>query len=154
MWFSFLPPLHLLIRHVGDTVMLHLSMQPLLTGDSAVSFSHRELQDLLSCQEPTLGSLPLSELFLLATTGPGPDPRLSWLTLGPVVSEGMLCTPGPSASFPESLLHFPFRLSEEETWLIWPSFSSGEERETQNTVPEGVWAAAFIYCSLLREEEK
>lgn len=120
-------------------------MQPLLTGDSAVSFSHRELQDLLSCHEPTRGPLPVSELFLLATTGPGPDPRLSCWTLGPVRSGGVLCTPGPSASLPEALrlLHFPFRLSEEETWLIWPSFSS-EERETP--------PAAFIHCPQLRGE--
>lgn len=111
-------------------LMLHLLMQPLLTGDSAVSFSDRELQDLLSCQEPTLGSLPVSELFLLATTGPGPDPRLSRLTLGPAESKGTLSPPGPSGSLPESLLvRLPFRLSEEETWLIWPSRSSGEEKE-------------------------
>lgn len=109
----------------------HLMMQPLLTGDSAVSFSDRELQDLLSCQEPTLGSLPVSELFLLATTGPGPDPRLSRLILGPADSEGTFSPPGPSGSLPESLLvRLPFRLSEEETWLIWPSRSSREDRGT------------------------
>lgn len=91
-------------------------MQPLLNADSAVSFSDRELQDLLSCQEPALGCLPVSELFLRATTGPGPDPRLSGLTLGPVESEGTLRAPGPSGSLPESLLvRLPFRLSEEET---------------------------------------
>ena len=108
------------------TVMLHLLMQPLLTGDSAVSFSDSELQDLLSCHEPTRGSLPVSELFLLATTGPGPDPRRSGLTLGPAESKGTLSPPGPSGSLPESVLvRLLFRLSEEETWLIRPSRAAG-----------------------------
>lgn len=94
----------------------HLFTQPLLTGDSAASFSDSELQDLLSCQEPTRGCFPVSELFLRATMGPGPDPRLSELTLG------------ASGSFPESVLvRLPFRLSEEETWLICPSRSSAEK---------------------------
>lgn len=101
-------------------VSLHLLMQPLLTGDSAVSFSDRELQDLLS--------LPVSELFLRGTTGP--DPRLSGLSLGPAGSDGALSPPGPSGSLPESLLvRLPFRLSEDETWLIWPS--SGYQRDRQ-----------------------
>ncbi len=129
--------------------MLHLLMQPLLIGDSAVSFSDRELQDLLSCQEPTRGPLPVSELFLRATTGPGPDPRLSRLTLGPAESEGMLGTLGPSGSLPESMLvRRPFRLSEEETWLIWPSRSSGEERETF-TGWFYSWFFSFVVCYLI-----
>lgn len=112
----------------GVVLVRHLLTQPLLTTDSAVSLSDRELQDLLSCQEPPLASLPVSELFLLATTGPGPDPRLSALTLGPPASEGTLSPPDPSGSLPESLLvRPPFRLSEEDTWLIRASGSSAEE---------------------------
>lgn len=108
-------------------------MQPLASGDSA-SFSDSELQDLLSCQEPTLGSLPGSELFLRGTTGPGPDPRRSGLILGPAESEGTARAAGPSGSLPESLLvRLPFRLSEEETWLIWPS-SEEEKRHTKQNV--------------------
>lgn len=91
-------------------------MQPLLIGDSTVSFSERELQDLLSWHKPVLGSLPVSELFLRATVGPGPDPPLSRLTLGTVASVGVLRIIAPSGSLPESLLvRLPFRLSEEET---------------------------------------
>lgn len=77
------------------------------------SFSVRELQDLLSCQEPILGSLPVSELLLRATTGPGPDPRRSGPTWAPA-PEGTLRPPAT-----ESLLAgLPFRLSEDDTWLI------------------------------------
>ncbi|MED6258557.1 hypothetical protein ATANTOWER_008990 [Ataeniobius toweri] len=95
-------------------------MQPLLTGDSDVSFSDRELQDLLS----------MSERFLGATAGPGPEPLLSGLTrIIPAASEGALSPLGPSESLPESLLvRLPFKLSEEETWLMCPSRSSGGEK--------------------------
>lgn len=116
-------------------VSLHLFMQPLLTGDSAVSFSDRELQDLLS--------LPVSELFLRATTGPEPDPRLSGLSLGPAGSDGALSPPGPSGSLPESLLvRLPFRLSEDETWLIRPS--SGYQRDRQKP------KSRFLHESVLK----
>lgn len=93
--------------------LLHLLTQPLLNSDS---LSVSELQDLLSCQEPTLEVWPVSELFLLGTMGPGPELRLSRLTFGPDESEGALSDPGPSASLPESLLvRCPLRLSVEDT---------------------------------------
>lgn len=86
-------------------------MQPLLTGDSAVSFSDMELQDLL-CR-------PESELFLRATAGPGPEARLSGLTRVPAASGGAPSPPGLSELFPESLLvRLPFRLSQDDTWVM------------------------------------
>lgn len=101
-------------------------MQPLLIRLSTVSFSDRELHDLLCCQEPTRGSLPVSELFLRATMGPGPEPLLSEPALEPVRPEGAF---SPSGSLPESLLvRRLLRLSGEETWLSCPSFPSEGEK--------------------------
>lgn len=104
--------------------LLYLLLQPLASGGSA-SFPDSELQDRLSCQDPALGVRPGSEPFLRGTTGPGPEPRRSGEGLGPARSEA---TPrAESGSFPESLLvRQPLRLSEEETWLIWPSSGGGE----------------------------
>lgn len=104
--------------------LLYLSLQPLASGGSA-SFPDSELQDRLSCQDPALGVRPGSEPFLRGTTGPGPEPRRSGEGLGPAGSE---VTPrAESGSFPESLLvRRLLRLSEEETWLIWPSSVGGE----------------------------
>lgn len=74
-----------------------------------MSFSDTELPDCLSCQVPDL-----SELLLLATTGPGPDPRLS--PTGREANVGCDGVTEPSVSFPDSLLaHLPFKLSQDDT---------------------------------------
>lgn len=94
----------------------YLAKQPLLMGDSTTS-----------------SSTPASLLLLWTTWGPGPDRWASGTTEG---VDGMLGAVGLIGSLLKSLLeHLPFRLSDDVTWLIWPSSGRQAKSEGWTSAP-------------------